>query len=371
MKIIIVYASAGAGHRKAAEATYSYFRKAPGNNDVCLIDVLTESSILLRFFYTVGYSFLITRLIFLWRLGFWLTRVNFLRHLTRFISACFNRFNTRSFSRFLIRENPDAIISTHFLSSEIAAGLKLKNKISSKLYTVITDLGVHPFWISEGTDYYVVACEYTKDALLAEGIAPLKIKELGIPVDEKFLKCYNRQEVAKVLGLDKDKFTVLLITGSFGIGPLEDIAWMLHNDVQVIVVCALNKKLYQRLQQRRIPNVRVFGFVDNPQDLMAISDVIITKPGGLTISEVIAMELVPIFIYAIPGQEMENVMVLHRYGVGVYLGNMKQIRNVILDLKNFPEKIEAMKAVGRKIKKYAVLQELYNAVCENSSRASG
>ena len=371
MKIIITYATAGAGHRKAAEAIYNSLESACGDNDIRLIDVLTDSPGSLKFLYTKGYHLLITHLVYFWQLGFWLTKIRPLRSFTRGISAAFNYFNSRRFSSFLIRENPDIVISTHFLPSELTAKLKLRNKITSKLYTVITDFGVHPFWISNGTDYYVVACGYTKEVLIREGISPSRIKELGIPVDEKFFKKYNRQEVALTVGVDKDKFTVLLMTGSFGIGPLEYIANMLHDVVQVIVVCAGNKKLHERLKERKIPNVVSFGFVNNPQELMAVSDVIITKPGGLTISEVIAMELVPVFISAIPGQESKNEDVLMQYGVGIIPKDIKQIRNIILDLKNNPQNLEEKRAAVRRIKKYATLQELYNVVCQDNARPSG
>jgi len=102
--------------------------------------------------------------------------------------------------------------------------LKLRNKIQSKLVTVITDFGVHPFWISNGTDLYVAASGLTKDKLLSMGIAEGKIQATGIPFNPSFTKTQNRVELAEKFGIDKNKFTVLLMTGSFGSGPLEEIA---------------------------------------------------------------------------------------------------------------------------------------------------
>ncbi|MCM8796924.1 MAG: hypothetical protein NC923_03495, partial [Candidatus Omnitrophica bacterium] len=349
MKILIVYASAGSGHRKAAEAIYNYFKKSSCGDDILLVDALTESCAINRFLYTTGYRILVTYLVFFWRWGFWLTKIKSLRFFAKAITGVWNQFNSRGFLSLLIRENPDVVVSTHFLPSGLTASLKLKNKINSKLYTVITDFGLHPFWLSEGTDYYVVACRYTKDLLLREGIAGEKIREFGIPVDEKFLRRGNRRALACSMGLDADKFTVLLMTGSFGIGPLEKIARMLHRDAQIIVICAGNKKLYHKLNRMYLSGVLALSFVDNPQDFMSVSDVIITKPGGLTLSEIVAMELAPVFVSAIPGQEVYNQEIFRQYGAGIIPDSIRQIKDIILDFKNNPDKLEEQREAVRRL----------------------
>ena len=123
------------------------------------------------------------------------------------------------------------------------------------------------------------------------------------------------------------------MTGSFGSGPLEEIAESICAEVQVLVVCAKNKKLLSRLEKRNLENVKVFGFVNNAEELMAVSDVIVTKPGGSSIAEFLNMELFPIFISAIPGQEQENVKTLAAYGVGCAPKNIKEIKDLIVELK--------------------------------------
>ena len=109
---------------------------------------------------------------------------------------------------------------------------------------------------------------------------------------------------------------MLVVTGSFGIGPIEEIVQLLCNDYEVLAVCARNKRLFGRLKARAYPHTHVFGFVENIDELMTVSDVIITKPGGLTISESLCMDLIPLFIAAIPGQESMNVEVLQNAGIG-------------------------------------------------------
>ncbi|HTY45861.1 MAG TPA: glycosyltransferase, partial [Patescibacteria group bacterium] len=317
MKVIIAYASAGAGHSKAAEAVYNRFReKHPGVTAIS-IDILAQENCFFRYCYSHGYSFMVKYAPFLWQFGFWVCAWRPLRFLTRPIAKALNRLNTRNFAQFLIRESPDVIISTHFLTSEIAAALKKRNRINCRLITVITDFGVHPFWLSEGTDTYVAASEATRHVLLAEGIEDGRIRVLGIPVDEKFLSPGDAAALCRKFGIQENKFTVLVATGSFGIGPIARIVASLQ-DVQVLVVCAKNKKLYRSLQEAAYPQARVFGFVDNIQELMAVSDIIITKPGGLSTVESLSMGLFPIFIVPIPGQETENIRCLAEQGVGMY-----------------------------------------------------
>ncbi len=366
MKVIIAYASAGAGHSKAAEAVYNCFRKKYPHVTAYAVDILAQESRFFRFCYNRGYSFMVKYAPFLWRFGFWLCAWRPLRFFTRAIAMLLNRLNSRRFARLLIRENPDCIISTHFLTSEVAALLKRRSRISSRLVTVVTDFGVHPFWLSAGTDMYIAASEATRQALRVEGVEEARIRVLGIPVDEKFLAVQDKPGLCKKFGIQENKFTVLVATGSFGIGPITEIVALLHREAQVLVVCAKNKKLYQSLQETAYPQVRVFGFVDNIQELMAVSDIIITKPGGLSTVESLAMGLLPVFIAPIPGQETENIRFLADQGVGVYAAGAQEILRIVGDFRDHPEELKAAKErVARMSKPYAA-QELCDAVCKGS-----
>lgn len=366
MKIVITYASAGTGHNRAAQAIYSHLREYHKEIDVKIIDVLKKTNILFGLSYYYGYLFLVKYAPFLWWLGFWSTYAKVLRPFNKPIVLIINRLSTRKFSKFLIQENPDFIISTHFLPSEISVYLKRTQKIKSRIFTVITDFGVHPFWIADGTDIYNVALDSTKEKLISEGIKENNIKEFGIPIDSKFLRRYEKDVLTKKFDIDQNKFTVLITTGSFGIGPIEEIVDLLYKDIQILVVCANNKRLYTRLKNKNYPDVRVFGFIDNIQELMSVSDIIITKPGGLTISESLTMDLVPIFIAAIPGQETENIKILTKKGIGIKARNTASIKDIILDFKNRPDKLKSIKENISRIKKPFATRELCNAVCQGS-----
>ncbi len=367
MKVIITYASAGAGHFKAAEAIYNYIKEHCPDIEVSLLDILGKTNTFFKFSYTLGYSLLIRRVPSLWRLAFWLTDSKLLRPIVRPIAKFCSRINTGKFAEFLVREKADTVISTHFLTSEVIAGLKRLKKINSRLITVITDFGVHPFWISYPTDLYIVASEFTKECLISEGITENSIKVLGIPVAAKFLSSYNKEELRKKIAIDKDKFTVLIMTGSFGLGPLEDIARALYKDVQILVVCAANRKLYERLKAEDLAGVKVFGFVDNAQDLMGACDMIITKPGGLTISEILSMELAPVFISAIPGQEADNAKILAGYGIGISAQRIEDVKNIVLDYRDHPDKLKDIKDKIRQLKNPNTLKDICNVVCQGGT----
>lgn len=366
MKILIVHASVGAGHVSAAKAIYAYFKEREPQCDIRIIDVLRYSTRVFRSIYIRGYSFLIKYLPCLWELGFLLTANRFLRPVTVPLGGLLHRLNAVAFRRLLIREDFDVIISTHFLPSAIASELKSSQRIGSELFTVVTDYVVHSLWLCPRTDLYLVASGITKESLIAQGIGGRQIIDTGIPIHPKFLAKYDREAVAEKLGLDKDKFTVLVVTGSFGIGPIERIVNLLYKDAQLLVVCARNKGLYDKLKERGLPEVHAYAFVDNIQELMAASDMIVTKPGGLTVSEVLAMELPPIFIYPIPGQETGNVSVLKEYGIGFSPRGISAIRDIVLEHKAHPDKLSEMKDKIRSIKKTDTLGEIFDVV-----RASG
>ena len=367
MKVIIAYASTGAGHFKAAEAIYFYLKENCPGIEAHLVDIFDKASTFSNFLCLGGYSFLVKRAPLLWRFVFGTTDSIILRKYLRKIIIGLILLNAQRFFRCIIEENPDQVVCTHFFPSLACSRLKTSGKANFRLTTVITDFTVHPLWVARGTDLYITGSKLTKEQLVQEGVAPDIIKDSGIPIHQKFLRIFEREGLCKKLGTSTDKFTVLVITGSFGIGPIEEIVQLLHKDIQLLIVCANNKKLFARLKEKNYSNVLVFGFVNNIQELMAASDLIITKPGGVTISEILAMELTPLFISIIPGQEAGNVSVLKKYGVGLKPQSTQEIRNMVLDFRDHPDKLKSMKENIKKISKPNCLKEILNVVCQGSA----
>jgi processive 1,2-diacylglycerol beta-glucosyltransferase len=315
MKILIVHASAGAGHSKAAEAVFNGIKKHT-SHDVRCIDVLDYTNPFYKSLYRKTYMLLISHLSFVWAFFFWLADIRLLLPIIQLGRRFFNHINGRKFEAFLQQENFDYVITTHFFSTEAVSALKGQKKITSKLICVVTDYDAHSIWLGKHVDRYAVACEYTKKKLNSLGVSDDHIAITGIPVDEKFLVAYERAALRSKLGLDPQAFTVLIATGSFGIGPIKEIVRQLKG-LQCVVVCGHNQSLCATLSAQQFPHVKICGFINNMQEYMAAADVLITKPGGLSISEALAVGLPLIFFSAIPGQETNNVRVLKTFGVGV------------------------------------------------------
>jgi processive 1,2-diacylglycerol beta-glucosyltransferase len=363
MKILITYVSAGAGHFRAAQAVYRYIKENCPRVEVELVDILEKTNGFFRFFYKGSYSFLIRRSPFVWKALFWLTDFKPTATFIRPLGFIIDLFSARAFIRFLITNQFDCIFSTHFFPAEIATYLKRTGKINSRLVTLITDFGVHSYWVSQGTDRYMVATEVTRDQLTQKNVPVSLITVSGIPVDKAFLKQGDRMLWHKKFNTDKDRFTVLIGAGSFGIGPIEKLAALLHKDVQILVVCGRNNRLYKSLKQKEYPGVYVFGFVDYMDELMSVADLIITKAGGMTIAESLAKNLAPLFMMVIPGQERENVKVLSLYGIGPYTRNPVEVKDRVLDFKQHPQKLDSIKKNINKIKHPSALEEVCRVVC--------
>ena len=332
MKILVIHASAGAGHRKAAEAICLGLKNNTSYEAVC-VDSLDYGASLFKILYRGTYNFLISRLPFIWRIIFDILDRPSLQKIVRKVRRIYNYLNVRRLHQYLKNEKFDCIISTHFMASEISASLKRKGLIHSKLITVITDYDAHRIWLADGVDMYCVACEYTRDRLKQLGIEENKIAVTGIPNDERFSASYDISSLKDKLGLKKDIFTILVATGSFGIGPIEQIVKALDG-FQTIVVCGHNKTLFRRLEDLKLPLVKVFGLVDNMHELMAASDVMVTKPGGLSITEALVSQLPLVFFSAIPGQEINNIKVLKHYGIGISDCSIQQIADHLNDFRS-------------------------------------
>ncbi len=325
MKILLIYASAGAGHMRAAEAVYNGI-KTSSEHEIFFVDALDYCLPIFRQLYQKIYCSLVSQINWLWGWIFNFTDKNSLQPIIKLIKRGYNLLTAPALHRFLQEEKFDYIISTHFMPMEISAALKEKGLINSKIITIITDFDVHRIWVNKGVDIYAVACDWTKQKLISLGIEEDKIVVTGVPTDERFSACPDVVELKKKLGLKLDVFTVLIATGTFGVGPIEELVEALKG-FQIIVICGKNETLYHRLREKRYELVNVHALVDNMHELMAVSDAIITKPGGLTISEALVSQLPLIFFNPIPGQETNNIKVLKRYGIGINGGSVQDIVN--------------------------------------------
>ncbi|MDD5005770.1 MAG: glycosyltransferase [Candidatus Omnitrophica bacterium] len=343
MKIFIIHASAGFGHKKIAESIYESAVDIYDKKNVFLLDVLDYTPNFFRFLYSKGYIFIISNMKWLWSILFFLADTKYLR----LINGNFRRFISKlfcyKFLDFIKSEQPDVIISTHFLVNELVSYLKGKEQIKTRIISVVTDFGVHSFWLAKNIDTYVAACDRTKEILISEQIDSEKIEVLGIPIRKQFQRQIDKDAVRKKLGINTGGFTSLILSGGIGIGPIYQIVNLLSKEINVIVICGNNEKLFFRLKKLNNSNLVVLGWIDYVQEVMAVCDVVVTKPGGSTISECLVMDLPMIFFSIIPGQELQNARIITQHGLGFIPKNPKKIKEKILSLRDNTGEITAIK----------------------------
>lgn len=350
MKIFLFYATAGHGHKKASEAVYEEMKKRglDKTNDVRLIDALEYTRFGFGKNYTDSYFFLVARASWLWAALYALSDRIVPWALMRVLRGWNNAFFAGPLEVLLKRENPDLILTTHFLSAEVAGRLKSRGKISSKIVVIVTDFLVHRYWVNPGTDFYVGMMEETRKAFLDWGIAPEKIQILGIPISGKFRMPVDKNALLRGLALETDRFTLLVTSGSFGIGPLKELIGRLDifkEKVQVIAVCGTNQELHDELKRNPYDfPMAVLGFVNNMHELMVASDVLVSRSSGLTTSESLARGVPLIVVSKIPGQESCNADILEKHNAAFFAWTVDDLIRLIGGILEDPGRLEAVRA---------------------------
>ncbi|MCG2711343.1 MAG: glycosyltransferase, partial [Candidatus Omnitrophica bacterium] len=231
---------------------------------------------------------------------------------------------------------------------------KKKFKFDFPLIGVLTDYAPHSYWMYDNVDAYIVPNEKTRERFLNSGIKSSNVFPLGIPISAKFSGKTNKESARRVLRLDDNKPTLLIMGGGQGLGPIEDLIYAINtieNPLQVIVVCGTNKKLKKWLEKRKLlfrKKMTILGYTRQVEMLMGISDIIVTKPGGLTTAEALAKSLPIVIINPIPGQEAKNTEFLLEEGAAVKAKSPLDAAVLIEKLLNNTEELKKMKAAARK-----------------------
>lgn len=357
-KILIFYASYGGGHLSAANSIKDYLSNHYENIDVELIDCMKYINKPIEKITTTAYNEMAKKAPWAWGKIYSDSQKGPLAHITTRSNQVF----AIKLLRLLREKKPDLIISTHPFGSQMCSYLKRKGKITSKIATILTDFAPHDQWLvgSDYTDYFFVAHNKMKEYLISKNIPENKIFATGIPISNKFLETFNTSKILSSLGLKENLKTVLFFAGGkFGLGKsrtLEIFNTLVNdfNNIQVIAISGKNKKMYEEFNQIvKIANktnfIKVFEFVNNVPELMAVSDVVITKPGGLTTTESLVSGLPMIIINPIPGQEEENAQFLEHSNVGIWLKKQMNITETISNFLSDNEKLKQMKENTNKI----------------------
>lgn len=358
-KVLIVYATAGIGHKKAAIAVKAALDEiAPKGASVTMIDSLDYTNAFFKWSYLESYLMMVGKLPTLWGLSYYFTDNRVVDLVVSKLRRFNNWLNSFRLVNYIKKTAPDVIISTHFFASEVIADMKGSGKFRGSLVTVITDYRVHAWWVNRPTDVYVVGAESVRSELVKRGIDSATIKVLGIPVEPIFSKKLDTDAVRNKAGLDKDIPVILVMSGGFGVGPIEGITKVLEGlsrPVQAVAICGHNEKLAISLQENsrsfKKVNLKVLGFVNNVYEYMSVADILISKSGGITVSEAMAEELPMVVISPIIGQETANCDFLVGSGAALKIGSLRELSGALESLVDHPEKIESMKEAVRKIKK--------------------
>lgn len=339
-RILILYGSYGGGHLSAAKSISSYLKENYTDIEVEMVDCIEYINKYINKVSTEAYKELAKKAPWLWKRVYKESKTGALAH----ISTTTNKLMSYKLILLIKEFNPDLIISTHPFATQMCANLKKKDEITCKLATIMTDYHTHPQWLVlyKYMDYFFVSNEQMKTDMVAEGVNDQTIFVTGIPVSERFLKPLETQPIYQYFNLDENKETILFFAGGeFGLGRNTTFMVLkaiirLFKDTQVVAISGKNKKMNKKFAEL-VENtnsgnrIKILEYTDKVPELMRISSIVITKPGGLTVTEALASHLPLIIINPIPGQEEENAQFLVDNEVAIWI---KKEDNIARALKN-------------------------------------
>lgn len=354
-RVLVLSASAGAGHLRAAEAVEREITNRGLAEVVEHVDVLKYTNKIFRHFYSQAYLDLVNRAPEI--LG-WLYDYLDQPWRNERLRIAFERLNTTPLVRLFEKFKPDIAICTHFLPSEIISSLRASDRVRFKNVVVVTDLDVHAMWLCRHYDGYCVALDETRVHLEKLGMPPEKIHVTGIPIDPIFTEPRDRAALCAKHHLEPGRKNILVSAGGFGVGPVHHMVSALEqltHPAQVIVICGKNESLREELSQRPKGTgaVRIVpvGFTREMDEFMSVADLFVGKPGGLTTSELLAKGVPMMIVNPIPGQEERNSDHLLEEGAAMRCNNLPvlgyKIDRLLADAGRLRQLSEHAKRLGR------------------------
>lgn len=352
-KVLILYGAYGGGHLSAAKTISSELEKQYKDEvEVEIVDCIEYISKYINKVSTEAYKELAKKAPWVWKHVYNNSQNGALSH----ISTTTNKLMAYKLNMLLQEIQPDLIISTHPFATQMCAELKKKEKIDCKLATILTDYHIHAQWLVlyKYTDYFFVANEQMKSDMIAEGVHDQKIFVTGIPISERFLMTYDNKKIHEEFELSPDKKTVLFFAGGeFGLGRnttfmVLKVLIRLFKDLQVVAISGKNKRMNKKFKDlidatNSHDRIKLLEYTNKVPELMSISSAVITKAGGLTITECLASHLPIIIINPIPGQEEENADFLVDNEVAIWIKKGDSIARTLKNLSKNKAKLTDMK----------------------------
>jgi processive 1,2-diacylglycerol beta-glucosyltransferase len=364
-RVLIISASAGTGHVRAAQALEKEFARDPRVGQVVHEDALNFTNKLFREFYSTLYLKLVRSAPDV--LG-WVYKASDEPWKGETARTQLDRLNTHKLMKFIKQFDPHITVCTHFMPAGIISHLQEQGRLRTHHSIIVTDFDCHAMWLSRIFHRYFVALDETKAHLEALGLPGERVTVSGIPIDPIFAEPVDRVATRAAYGLHPEKTTLLLSAGALGVGPTELIVERLkhlRHDAQTIVTCGRSEEVRTRVTQavgREHGRFCIIGYSDRMHELMHISDLFIGKPGGLTTSEALACGLPMAVFSPIPGQEERNADHLLEEGAGLRCNELTTLPFKIDRLLGDPERLAAMRraavALGRPEAARTVVQTL-------------
>jgi processive 1,2-diacylglycerol beta-glucosyltransferase len=370
-RVLILSASVGSGHVKAAEALARVMRGRPDVEEVLCDDSLDHTNVLHKQFYSTLYKKLSSMLPEF--LGWWYETsddpwVADKSRLALDLPQALPLMN-------LVRDfRPDVILCTHFMPAGVISWLISNGKLDASLGVVVTDFHFHAFWITRAFNWYFVAQEDDKIHMEALGLPPDRIKVTGIPVEPDFAMPVDVDAVLRRHGLQPGRPTFLVVGGALGLSPATAVVRQLLNldrDFQAVIVCGRNTEMQDdivQLVKSRPGDFRVLGFTKEIPELMAASTMLLSKPGGMTTAEALARGLPMMILDPIGGQEERNADVLLEAGAAVKCTEVTLVAHKLRRLLDDPERLARMRQAARALGRPNAAAEVARIVLEEPER---
>ena len=354
-RILFLYLTKHSGHYSAAVAVESAMRQLDGHLESMLLDSFSHANPVLSKVTLKAYLGALKAAPEIWE---WMYDNLEFKERTAKIRELLNRGNSRKLQKLMDEFRPDAIVCTQAFACGVMASWKRATRRKTPvLVGVLTDFVAHRYWADPEVDLYIAPSEETRQNLIAQGVSPERVATHGIPTNQRFTPSVDRATVIKNLGLKPDLPKILVMGGSLGLGPMKSVIRKLNRLPQpfdIIVITGKNEELQEQLA-RKGPKLRhttkIFGFVENVDELMEIAEMIITKPGGITTAEALVKKLPMIIINPIPGQEAMNTEYLLSQNVAVEASDANDVMLFVDEFLRNPRKLwvmrEAAAALGR------------------------
>ncbi len=351
MNVLILSASVGSGHLRAAQAVEAAFAELYPRARVTNLDVLALANPGFRKLYGDGYLRMAASAPHL--LGYLYDATDRGPEpmpvgdgVRRFLQ----KLSLRAFPGLIEEGAFDVVVNTHFLPAELVAELKRAGRADVPQLTVVTDFEAHGLWAHLPCERFAVATAQAAAALRCRGARPEQIAVTGIPIHPVFSRLPRRSEARRALGLSGERPVVVQLAGGAGMGPLEDIFEQLLGvapECELVVVTGRNEEARRRLCLRAESarhRAHVLGYTDRMHELMTAADLVVTKPGGLTTSEALACRAPLVVVNPIPGQETRNADFVLENGAGIKANSLAGLGAKISALLAEPQRLDAMRA---------------------------